>query len=67
MEWLLEARDELEEVFGQVASLLNLEVNLLFFGAWLHARAVQAAGRLVIAIDGKTVRGAKDKTGPRIW
>jgi hypothetical protein len=32
-------------------------------GAWLHTRAVQAGGRLVIAIDGKTVRGAKDKDG----
>jgi hypothetical protein len=26
-------------------------------------RAVQAGGRLVIAIDGKTVRGAKDENG----
>ena len=32
-------------------------------GAWLQTRAVQAGGRLVIAIDGKTVRGAKDKDG----
>jgi predicted transposase YbfD/YdcC len=32
-------------------------------GAWLHTRAVQAGGRLVIAIDGKTVRGAKNKEG----
>jgi hypothetical protein len=32
-------------------------------GAWLHTRAVQAAGRLVIAVDGKAVRGAKDKAG----
>ena len=32
-------------------------------GCWLHTRAVQAGGRLVIAIDGKTVRGAKDKGG----
>src|SRR5689334_23522547 len=30
-------------------------------GAWLHTRAVQAGGRLVIAVDGKSVRGAKDK------
>jgi hypothetical protein len=29
-------------------------------GAWLWTRAVQAGGRLVIAIDGKTVRGAKN-------
>ena len=32
-------------------------------GAWLHTRAVRAGGRLVIAIDGKTVRGAKSKGG----
>ena len=32
-------------------------------GAWLHTRAVQAGGRLVIAIDGKSVRSAKGKTG----
>ena len=32
-------------------------------GAWLWTRAVQAGGRLVIAIDGKAVRGAKDKAG----
>jgi hypothetical protein len=30
-------------------------------GAWLHTRAVRAGCRLVIAIDGKTVRGAKNK------
>jgi Transposase DDE domain len=32
-------------------------------GAWLHTRAVRAGGRLVIAIDGKTVRGARNKDG----
>ena len=32
-------------------------------GAWLWTRAVQAGGRLVIAVDGKAVRGAKDKDG----
>jgi hypothetical protein len=32
MDWLLEVKDELErEVFSQVANLLNLEVDLLFF------------------------------------
>ncbi len=32
MDWLLDVRDELEkEVFSQVANLLNLEVDLLFF------------------------------------
>ena len=32
-------------------------------GAWLWTRAVRAGGRLVIAVDGKTVRGAKGKDG----
>ena len=32
MDWLLQVKDKLdEEVFGQVANLLNLEVDLLFF------------------------------------
>jgi hypothetical protein len=32
MDWLIEVKDELErEVFDQVANLLNLEVDLLFF------------------------------------
>jgi len=35
----------------------------LVLGAWRHTRAVQAGGRMVIAIDGKTVRGVKNKTG----
>ena len=32
-------------------------------GAWLATRAVQGSGGLVIAIDGKTVRGAKGRGG----
>src|SRR5204862_7667042 len=32
-------------------------------GAWLWTRAVQVGGRLVIAVDGKAVRGAKNKDG----
>ena len=36
-------------------------------GGWLHTRAVRASGRLVIAIDGKAVRGAKDKAGKALW
>jgi predicted transposase YbfD/YdcC len=41
--------------------LLDLLSQVL--GACLHTRAVQAGGRLVIAIDGKAVRGAKNKAG----
>jgi hypothetical protein len=32
-------------------------------GTWLWTRAVRAGGRLVIAVDGKAVRGAKDADG----
>ena len=37
-------------------------------GAWLWTRAARAGGRLVIAVDGKAVRGAKGKDGkaPRL-
>ena len=30
-------------------------------GSWPHTRAARADGRLVIAVDGKAVRGAKDE------
>jgi predicted transposase YbfD/YdcC len=32
-------------------------------GAWLWTRAARAGGRMVIAVDGKTVRGAKGRDG----
>jgi hypothetical protein len=32
-------------------------------GAWLWTRCVKVGGRLVIAVDGKAVRGAKDNNG----
>ena len=32
-------------------------------GAWLWTRAVRTGGRLVIAVDGKSVRGARNKDG----
>jgi hypothetical protein len=32
-------------------------------GAWLWTLAMRAGGRLVIAVDGKAVRGAKGKNG----
>jgi predicted transposase YbfD/YdcC len=43
--------------------MISADVLDQALGAWLHTRAVQAGGRLVIAVDGKAVRGAKDKTG----
>lgn len=39
---------------------LDAEAFSLICGAWLRIRAHTTAGRLVIALDGKTVRGARD-------
>ena len=52
-----------ESTFRRAFALVSADVLDRVLGAWLHTRAVQAGGRLVIAIDGKTVRGAKDKAG----
>ena len=52
-----------ESTFRRAFALVSPDVLDRVLGAWLHTRARQASGRLVIAIDGKTVRGAKDKNG----
>ena len=52
-----------ESTFRRAFALVGPDVLDRVLGAWLHTRAVQAGGRLVIAIDGKTVRGAKTKEG----
>src|SRR5580700_8211928 len=52
-----------ESTFRRAFALVSADVLDRVLGAWLHTRAMQAGGRLVIAIDGKTVRGAKDKAG----
>ena len=52
-----------ESTFRRAFALVSADVLDRVLGAWLHTRAVQAGGRLVIAIDGKTVRGAKNKDG----
>jgi predicted transposase YbfD/YdcC len=52
-----------ESTFRRAFAMISSEVFDRVLGAWLHARAVRAGGRLVIAVDGKTVRGAKDKDG----
>jgi hypothetical protein len=43
--------------------LISAEVLDQVIGAWLHTRATQANGRLVIAVDGKAVRGARNREG----
>ena len=52
-----------ESTFRRALALLNPGRLDQALGAWLWTRAVQVSGRLVIAIDGKAVRGAKDAAG----
>src|SRR5690242_21266074 len=52
-----------ESTFRRAFALVSPDVLDRVLGAWLHTRVVQAGGRLVIAIDGKTVRGGKNKDG----
>jgi DDE_Tnp_1-associated/Transposase DDE domain len=52
-----------ESTFRRAFALVSADVLDQVIGAWLHTRAARADGRLVIAVDGKTVRGAKDATG----
>ena len=52
-----------ESTFRRAFALVSADMLDQVLGAWLHTRAVQAGGRLVIAVDGKAVRGAKGKDG----
>jgi len=52
-----------ESTFRRAFALVSADVLDRVLGAWLHTRAALAGGRLVIAIDGKTVRGARSKGG----
>jgi hypothetical protein len=52
-----------ESTFRRAFAMVSADVLDQVLGAWLHTRAARAGGRLVIAIDGKTVRGAKSKDG----
>ena len=52
-----------ESTFRRAFALVSPDVLDRVLGAWLWTRAVQAGGRLVIAIDGRSVRGAKNKDG----
>ena len=52
-----------ESTFRRAFALLDPARLDQALGAWLWTRAVRAGGRLVIAIDGKAVRGAKDAAG----
>ena len=52
-----------ESTFRRAFAVVSPDVLDRVLGAWLWTRAARAGGRLVIAIDGKTVRGAKNKDG----
>jgi predicted transposase YbfD/YdcC len=52
-----------ESTFRRAFALVSADVLDQVLGAWLHARASRAGGRLVIAVDGKAVRGARDAAG----
>jgi len=52
-----------ESTFRRAFALVSADVLDRALGAWLWTRAARAGGRLVIAVDGKTVRGAKGKDG----
>jgi predicted transposase YbfD/YdcC len=52
-----------ESTFRRAFALVSADVLDRVLGAWLWTRAVPAGGRLVIAVDGKTVRGARGKDG----
>jgi DDE_Tnp_1-associated len=52
-----------ESTYRRAFALVSADVLDRVLGAWLWTRAAWAGDRLVIAIDGKTVRGAKSKAG----
>jgi Transposase DDE domain len=52
-----------ESTFRRTFALVSADVLDRVLGAWLWTRATRAGGRLVIAIDGKTVGGAKNQAG----
>jgi hypothetical protein len=52
-----------ESTFRRAFALVSADVLDRITGAWLWTRAMQSGGRLVIAIDGKTVRGARSRKG----
>jgi len=52
-----------ESTFRRAFALVSADVLDQVLGAWLWTRAARPGGRLVIAVDGKAVRGAKGKNG----
>src|ERR1700748_3734812 len=52
-----------ESTFRRAFAPVSADALDRVLGAWLWTRAARAGGRLVIAVDGKAVRGAKGKDG----
>ena len=52
-----------ESTYRRTFAQVSADVLDAVLGAWLWTRAAAAGGRLVIAVDGKTLRGAKGKDG----
>jgi predicted transposase YbfD/YdcC len=52
-----------ESTFRRAFAAIDADTLDAVLGAWLWTRTVQVTGRLVIAIDGKTIRGARTKDG----
>src|SRR5579859_5006374 len=52
-----------ESTYRRAFALVSADILDRVLGAWLHTRAVRSGGRLVIAIDGKAIRGAKARDG----
>jgi DDE_Tnp_1-associated/Transposase DDE domain len=50
-----------ESTFRRAFALISADVLDQVIGAWLHTRVTQAGGRLVIAVDGKAVRSARNR------
>jgi hypothetical protein len=57
-----------ESTFRRAFAMIGPDKLDQVLGAWLWTRSVQVSGRLVIAVDGKAIRGTKDRTGkaPRL-
>lgn len=52
-----------ESTFRRAFAKINADTLDRVLGAWLWTRSKQVLDRMVIAIDGKTIRGARDKNG----
>jgi predicted transposase YbfD/YdcC len=50
-----------ESTFRRAFTAVDADKLDSILGAWLWTRTSEVTGRLVIAIDGKTIRGARDK------